>query len=98
MYKHILVPTDGSETADKAVVAGIDYAREVGAKVTLFTAVPEYRIPSQGEMMAHRALSLAAHERLFHERVPLSPEAVEEERERVGAKPTGVIVAPSGAS
>ena len=63
MYKHILIPTDGSETADKAVLAGIDYAREVGAKVTLFTAVPEYRIPSQGEMMAHQALSLAEHER-----------------------------------
>jgi len=62
MYKHILIPTDGSPTAEKAVVAGIDYAREVGAKVTLFTAVPEYHIPGEAELMSHRGLSLAEHE------------------------------------
>ena len=31
MYKHILIPTDGSEVAHKGVAAGIDYAREAGA-------------------------------------------------------------------
>ena len=31
MYKHILIPTDGSEVAEKGVVAGVEYAREVGA-------------------------------------------------------------------
>jgi nucleotide-binding universal stress UspA family protein len=31
MYKHILVPIDGSKTADKAVEAGIDFAREARA-------------------------------------------------------------------
>jgi nucleotide-binding universal stress UspA family protein len=43
MFKHILIPTDGSPTADKAVRAGIDYAREAKARVTLFTVVPDYR-------------------------------------------------------
>ena len=42
MFKHILIPTDGSATADKAVKAGIDYAREAGARVTLFTVLPDY--------------------------------------------------------
>jgi nucleotide-binding universal stress UspA family protein len=63
MYKHILIPTDGSELAAKAVTAGLEYAREAGARVTLFTAVPEYRPPSEGEVMARRVLSLADHER-----------------------------------
>ena len=63
MYKHILIPTDGSELARKAVEAGIDYARETGARVTLFTAVPEYRVPSEAQLMAHRAQSLEAFER-----------------------------------
>jgi len=63
MYKHILIPTDGSELAGKAVVAGLDYAREAGARVTLFTAVPEYRPPSEGEVMARRVVSMAEHER-----------------------------------
>jgi nucleotide-binding universal stress UspA family protein len=54
MYKNILIPTDGSETADKAVHAGTEYAREAGAKVVLFTAVPEYQVPSEAELLARQ--------------------------------------------
>ena len=64
MYKHILIPTDGSETAAKAVEAGIDFAREAHARVTLFTAVPEYQAPGEGEIMTRRLVSLAEHEQL----------------------------------
>jgi nucleotide-binding universal stress UspA family protein len=64
MYKHILIPTDGSETAEKAVDSGIDFARESGARVTFFTAMPEYEIPSPSEVMAHKpVISLEEHER-----------------------------------
>ena len=63
MYKHILIPTDGSEVAEKAVSAGIDFAREVGARVTLFTAVPEYVPPSETDVMARRVVSIADHAR-----------------------------------
>ena len=34
MYKHILIPTDGSELAAKAIHAGVRLAAEMGAKVT----------------------------------------------------------------
>lgn len=34
MYKNILLPTDGSELADKAVRHGIALAKEAGAKIT----------------------------------------------------------------
>ena len=40
MFKHILIPTDGSEVSRKAVVAGIGLAKAVGAKVTAFYAAP----------------------------------------------------------
>lgn len=63
MYQHILIPTDGTETADKAVVAGIDYAREAGARVLFFTALPEYQPPSQAELMARRGTPLHEYER-----------------------------------
>lgn len=64
MYKHILIPTDGSEVAAKAVEKGIAFAREAGARVTLFTAVPEYQLPSTSALMAHRStVSIAEHER-----------------------------------
>ena len=34
MYKHILLPTDGSELSQSAVEYGISLAKSVGAKVT----------------------------------------------------------------
>ena len=37
MYQHILIPTDGSELAHKAVVHGLSLAKAVGAKVTVLT-------------------------------------------------------------
>ena len=56
MYQHILIPTDGSELAEKAVTAGTDYAREANAKVLFFTAMPEYQPPSEADMMAHKKI------------------------------------------
>src|SRR5438094_688693 len=54
MYRHILIPTDGSQTAEKAVDAGTTYARETGARVLFFTAVPEYQQPGDADIMAHK--------------------------------------------
>ena len=39
MFKHILIPTDGSPVSTRAVKAGIALAREYGAKVTGYHAV-----------------------------------------------------------
>jgi len=68
MYKHILIPIDGSPTADKAIQAGIEFARSPKAKVTLFTAVPEYQPPGDAELVARRVVSLWDHERLSRDR------------------------------
>jgi nucleotide-binding universal stress UspA family protein len=38
MFKHILIPTDGSSVAAKAIQAGVALASEMGAKVTGFCA------------------------------------------------------------
>jgi len=40
MYKHILLPTDGSPLSRGAVRAGIKFAKSLGAKVTGFYAAP----------------------------------------------------------
>ena len=63
MYKHILIPIDGTPIGDKAIDAGIQLARDNGAKVTLFTAVPEYQVPGEGEVMAHKVISIGEHAR-----------------------------------
>lgn len=38
MFKHVLIPTDGSPVAAKAVRAGVELAAEFGAKVTGYYA------------------------------------------------------------
>jgi nucleotide-binding universal stress UspA family protein len=38
MYRHILIPTDGSELAERAVTHGLSLAKLVGAKVTVVIA------------------------------------------------------------
>lgn len=44
MYKHILLPTDGSKLSDKAVERGIAFAKSIGAKVTAIHVVPEFQM------------------------------------------------------
>jgi len=54
MYHHVLIPSDGSRVAEKGVKAAIEFARSVGAKVTAFTAMPEYRFPLPSEIRTFR--------------------------------------------
>ena len=42
MYTNILIPTDGSELAGKAVEHGIGLAKRIGAKVTALTVLPPF--------------------------------------------------------
>ncbi len=42
MYKRILIPTDGSELAMKAVEAGLQLAAETGARVTVITVTEPF--------------------------------------------------------
>jgi nucleotide-binding universal stress UspA family protein len=43
MFKHILIPTDGSDLSRKAVLYGVQLAKESGAKVTSITVTDPYR-------------------------------------------------------
>ena len=42
MYTNILIPTDGSELAGKAVQHGIALAKQIGAKITALTVLPPF--------------------------------------------------------
>jgi len=44
MYRHILIPTDGSELAHKAVTHGLLLAKAVGAKITVLTVEPSFNV------------------------------------------------------
>lgn len=49
MFKHILVPTDGSELSAGTVKRAVSFAKETGAKLTFFYAKPDYRAAIYGE-------------------------------------------------
>lgn len=49
MFKHILVPTDGSQFSQEAVRQAVRFAKETGAQITAFYAKPSPPIPYYGE-------------------------------------------------
>jgi nucleotide-binding universal stress UspA family protein len=52
MFKHILMPTDGSETSKRTIQDCIAFAREIGAEVTALHVIPEYPVYAyQAEML-----------------------------------------------
>src|SRR5215813_10670900 len=44
MYTHILIPTDGSEVAQKGVDHGLSLAKSVGAKVTIVMVTERFPV------------------------------------------------------
>ncbi len=46
IYRRILLPTDGSEASRRAILAGVDFARDIGADVVGLTATPAFRVVS----------------------------------------------------
>ena len=44
MFRHILIPTDGSELAEKAVRYGVALAKEQGAKTTAVTVFRPFHV------------------------------------------------------
>ena len=52
MFKHILVPTDGSNLSQAAVSRAVLFAKGIGARVTAFSAQSESPVGYYGEGMA----------------------------------------------
>jgi nucleotide-binding universal stress UspA family protein len=46
MYRHLLVPVDGSDLTERAIEASIDLARQLGASITGFVAEPVMPAPT----------------------------------------------------
>jgi nucleotide-binding universal stress UspA family protein len=48
MYKNLLVPVDGHELSDKAMLGSIDLAKQLGAAITAFIVEPTASLPAVG--------------------------------------------------
>jgi nucleotide-binding universal stress UspA family protein len=51
MYKHMLIPTDGSALAEQAITQGCALARTLNARVTVVTVVPPFHVIAIEPMM-----------------------------------------------
>jgi len=60
MFKHILIPTDGSAVASKAVKAGIELAKQLGARVTGYYAVEaiQPRVYGEGYIIDNKTIKV----------------------------------------
>jgi nucleotide-binding universal stress UspA family protein len=53
MYKHILIPTDGSDLSNNAIEHGLAFAKSIGAKVTSVTvSEPFHIVASEGLLVS----------------------------------------------
>lgn len=66
MYKHLLLPTDGSALAAKGVREGVRLAKALGARVTGVYVAPPYVTPIYSEAAAYYsgAFSTAEYKRI----------------------------------
>jgi nucleotide-binding universal stress UspA family protein len=62
MFKHILIPTDGSKLAAKGVAAGVKLAKALGAKVTALYVIFPYTAPVYGEAAVYYVPGLSQKE------------------------------------
>ncbi len=66
MYKHILVPTDGSKLSRKAIATAVSLAKEVGARLTGVYVIPPFNPGLYGDAMMYvPALTPAGHREAF---------------------------------
>jgi nucleotide-binding universal stress UspA family protein len=60
MYRHILIPTDGSELAERGVAHGLALAKSVGAKVSVINVVePLFAVTGDFASVLDRVANLA---------------------------------------
>jgi len=98
MFKHVLVPTDGSKLSMRGVKAGMRLARALGARVTGLYVVPPYLPPMYGEA----AIYLRGHSEREYKRNgvraarhALEPAAREARRARVPFTTRTIYSAPA---
>ena len=88
MFKHILIPTDGSKLAAKGVKAGIKLARALGAKVTGLYVIFPYVPPIYGEAAMYYVPGLSPQEskKIFEKQVARALAVVQNEAKAAGVR------------
>jgi nucleotide-binding universal stress UspA family protein len=86
MFKHILIPTDGSPVSAKAVRAGIALARQSGARVTGYYALEPVPTHFYGDGYVVDARMIAEFERRGREAAKKRIAGLAREAQRAGVR------------
>jgi nucleotide-binding universal stress UspA family protein len=85
MYRHILVPTDGSKLSGKAIRSAARLAKDVGAKLSGVYVIPPYTPPVYGEAAMYVPdASPAAYRKVMEREAKKALAAVEVEAQAAG--------------
>lgn len=93
MFKHILIPTDGSTLSKKAITNGVKFAQSAGAKVTGFFAVPPYRPMIYEDFVPANFMSPKQHEEVNAKLAAKHLGVIEKECQDAGVSYQGMYVA-----
>jgi nucleotide-binding universal stress UspA family protein len=94
MFKHILVPTDGSDLSRNASRVAIGLAKGLGAKVTAFHATPPYAPPLADGIYAYvEVYTPEEHEKACEKFAAASLGAIQADAKNAGVECTPLKVA-----
>lgn len=93
MFKNILLPTDGSTLAGRAIVRGFTLAKSLGARVTLLSVVPEFRMVADESFAVPMSAQLKSrYEKEAMARATKSLQSLQQKAEKAGLKADIVVV------
>lgn len=90
MYKHILIPTDGSELSEAAAASGILLATSLGARVTVLHVTPELKDAPLDSWAQGDTRSRSRLRALFKQRAQQYLDTVKKRAEQAGVRCTCV--------
>ena len=93
MFKHLLLPTDGSKLSDRAVQRGIEFAKEIKAHVTAVHVIPEFRMMADESFVLPTSVDLKRrHEKEAKARADKMLSRIGERAQAAGVKYEAVTV------
>jgi len=93
MFKHIMLPIDGSELSTKAVNEGIALAKSIGAKVTVLHVISHFHIIIEQGLGSKEVRAIEKeHEELARKGAQKALDRVSETAKKAGVKYEGVVL------
>ena len=86
MFKHFLVPTDGSDLSKRAAAAAVEQARATGARLTVLHAMPPATPLVFGELLPVAYMPPDEHERLVNKAADIYLADIEAQAQAAGVE------------